>query len=253
MATALVSGGLRAEAMEAREILGFDPEATAAEAFTAATGAATVADMAELADREVLLLCTKPHQAANALAALPDFDGLLISVAAGLTLEWLETNAPAGCRVIRCMPNTPALVGHGAAAYARGSTATSADAGVAHALLAAVGLAFEVPESLLNAVTGLSGSGPAYAFLMIEALADGGVRCGLPRDTALALAAQTLRGAAAMVADTGTHPAVLRDRVASPGGTTIEGLAALEENGVRHALIEAVRAARDRAGELGKA
>ncbi len=155
-------------------------------------------------------------------------------------------------RVIRVMPNTPALVGQGASAYAMGSGASEADAKLAETLLNSVGLARKVDEKLLDAVTGLSGSGPAFVYLMIEALSDGGVRMGLPRDLATTLAAQTLLGAAQMVVTTGDHPGVLKDRVTSPGGTTIAGLQVLEDRGVRGALIGAVEAATRRSMELGK-
>ena len=140
----------------------------------------------------------------------------------------------------------------GAAGYCLGSRATPADAATAQALLGAVGLAIVVPERLMDAVTGLSGSGPAYIYLVIEAMADGGVRAGIPRADALRLAAQTVLGSAAMVLETGEHPAVLKDMVTSPGGTTIAGLAVLESHGLRSALIEAVDAAAERAAELGR-
>jgi pyrroline-5-carboxylate reductase len=143
-------------------------------------------------------------------------------------------------------------VGKGASAFAVGERATADDANAAEKLLSSVGLALQVPEKLLDAVTGLSGSGPAYGFLIIEALADAGVRHGLPRQDAIRLAAQTMLGAATMVLETSLHPAQLKDMVTSPGGTTIEGLAALEKNGVRHALIEAVSAATHRSIELSK-
>jgi pyrroline-5-carboxylate reductase len=159
----------------------------------------------------------------------------------------MEAAGPSGLRVIRVMPNTPALVGASASAYAVGSSATCADAEVVQKFLASVGLALEVKEKLLDAVTGVSGSGPAYAFLMIEALADGGVAAGLPRDIAQRLAAQTLLGAAKMVLETGQHPGALKDAVCSPGGTTIEAIHVLEKGGVRAALIGAVRAAADKA------
>ena len=149
------------------------------------------------------------------------------------------------------MPNTPALVGASASAYTLGTKATRTDAATVQQLLASVGLALEVAEKLIDAVTGVSGSGPAYAFLMIEALADGGVAAGLPRDVAQKLAAQTLLGAAKMVLETGQHPAVLKDAVCSPGGTTIEAMHELEKGGVRAALITAVRAAADKARKLG--
>jgi pyrroline-5-carboxylate reductase len=176
---------------------------------------------------------------------------LVISIAAGITLAALEDAAGVQDRVIRAMPNTPALVGKGAAGFCLGTRATREDAAVAKHLLGSTGLAVEVPERLMNAVTGLSGSGPAYIYLVIEALADGGVRMGIPRADAIQLAAQTVLGAAAMVMETGQHPAVLKDMVTSPGGTTIAGLAELERNGLRSALIEAVTAATRRADELG--
>jgi pyrroline-5-carboxylate reductase len=150
------------------------------------------------------------------------------------------------------MPNTPCLVGETAAAYCLGPGASEEDGELVRRLLGAVGVAIPVEERLLDVVTGLSGSGPAYGYLMIEALADGGVRMGLPRDVALTLAAQTLLGAAKMVLQTHEHPAVLKDRVASPGGTTIAGLQALEDRGLRGALIAAVEAATRRSAELGK-
>ena len=148
------------------------------------------------------------------------------------------------------MPNTPALILQGASAFARGKHATDADAQLAAKVLGAVGTAQEVPEKLLDAVTGLSGSGPAYVYTVIEALADGGVLMGLPRATALQLAAQTVAGAAQMVLSTGKHPAALRDEVTSPGGTTIAGLEQLEKHGLRSALVQAVRKATERSKEL---
>jgi pyrroline-5-carboxylate reductase len=162
----------------------------------------------------------------------------------------MEAAGPAGLRVIRVMPNTPALVGASASAFAVGSSATRADAQTVQQFLGSVGIALEVKEKLLDAVTGVSGSGPAYGFLMIEALADGGVAAGLPRDIAQRLAAQTLLGAAKMVLETGQHPGALKDAVCSPGGTTIEAVHELEKAGLRAALISAVRVAADKARRL---
>jgi len=253
MGTALVTGAIRSGAVEANKVQGFDPFPAAAASFHESTGAATTSDLASLKASDTYLLCTKPQQAASALKSLPsDSPALIISIAAGLSIEWLEAHSPPQSRIIRCMPNTPALVGEGAAAFALGSSATEADAEIARQLLGSVGIALEVPEYQLDAVTGLSGSGPAFVFMMIEGLADGGVRAGLPRDQALQLATQTVRGAAKMVAETGLHPGVLKDQVASPGGTTIAGIAALESAGLRSALIEAVNSAASRSVELGK-
>jgi pyrroline-5-carboxylate reductase len=254
MGTALVRGAIEAGVVAAADVLGTDVIAAACESFSAQTGARTTTNLTELlAESEVLLLCTKPH---DIFAALADFmmgeERLLVSIAAGITLADLEKHAPRSVRVARTMPNTPALVGKGAAAYCMGSRCVSGDEEVVRGLLGAVGLAVSVPERLMDAVTGLSGSGPAYVYLMIEALADGGVRAGLSRADSLRLAAQTVSGAAEMVLRTGEHPAVLKDMVTSPGGTTIAGLAVLEQRNVRSALIDAVTAASARSTELGK-
>ena len=176
---------------------------------------------------------------------------LVISIAAGITLKTLDAALPKS-RLVRVMPNTPCLVGESASGYSLGPRATEADGALVKQLLESVGRAFVVDEKLLDAVTGLSGSGPAFVYVAIEALSDAGVRMGLPRDVALQLAAQTVRGAATMVLETGEHPGVLKDRVTSPGGTTIAGLAALESGGFRGTLIAAVEAATRRSIELGK-
>ncbi len=255
MGTALVAGAIRSGVVAAADVVGVDPVSAARDHFTQATGSPSTDEMSALADCDLILLCTKPNDAAEAVhtaCKLSQQSSLLvISIAAGITVAALEEAAGQRARIIRCMPNTPALVGKGAAAFCRGSRATPDDAESARRLLGAVGLAVEVPERLMNAVTGLSGSGPAYVYLVIEALADGGVRAGLPRAEALRLAAQTVVGAAAMVLETGEHPAVLKDMVTSPGGTTIAGLARLEAGGLRAALIDAVEAATRRAAELG--
>jgi pyrroline-5-carboxylate reductase len=256
MGTALVAGAIRSGAVAAADVIGTDPLASARDAFAQATGAMTETEIAALAGCDVFLLCTKPHDAGNALQAISAVSGekpaLVISIAAGITLSSLETTAAHHLRVIRAMPNTPALIGKGAAGFCLGTRATRDDALLADQLLGAVGISVEVHERLMDAVTGLSGSGPAYVYTVIEAMADGGLRAGLPRADALRLAAQTVFGAAAMVLETSQHPAVLRDMVTSPGGTTIAGLAEIERLGLRSALIEAVAAATQRAVELGK-
>jgi len=216
------------------------------------TFSGTPTEVAEESD--VIILAVKPADMPDLCKSLARVKGsrLYLSIAAGLKVADLEVWLGGKQRVIRSMPNTPALVGAGAAAFARGKKATDADAETARTILGAVGIVDEVPEKLLDAVTGLSGSGPAYGYTIIEALADGGVLMGLPRATAIRLAAQTLIGTAKMVLDTGKHTGTLRDEVTSPGGTTIAGLEALESNGLRNALIQAVRKATERSKELGQ-
>jgi len=176
---------------------------------------------------------------------------LVVSIAAGMTIAKLEQGLGARRRIVRVMPNTPCLVGAAASGIAAGPGATNDDLATVVRLFESVGVARVVAEPLLDAVTGLSGSGPAFVFTVIEALSDGGVKAGLPRETATALAAQTVLGAAKMVLETGTHPGTLKDAVASPAGTTIEGLGVLERSAVRGAFIDAVCAAAQRSKELG--
>ena len=257
MATALAKGFLNAKLVKANQLCAADPSVAARGHFAAETGANMFAANLEAAQNAaVLILATKPDQVAAALAEIAGAFGshhLLISIAAGVTLAKLEAALPAGARVIRVMPNTPALVGAGASGYALGNNATSADGELAQKLLSAVGVALPVKESLLDAVTGLSGSGPAYVYQFIEALSDGGVAAGLPRDVATRLAAQTVLGGAKMVLETGQHPGVLKDQVTSPGGTTIEGVHELEKGRLRATVMSAVRVAADKSRKLGQA
>jgi pyrroline-5-carboxylate reductase len=256
MATALAQGFVNAKLVTAKQLIAADPFDAARKHFAAATGAKTVAanlDAAKTAT--VLMLATKPDQVAAALAEISGAftkKHLLISIAAGVTISKLENNLLAGARVIRVMPNTPALVGAGAAGFALGKNATAADGELAKKLLSAVGIAMQVKESLLDAVTGLSGSGPAYVYQFIEALSDGGVAAGLPRDIATKLAAQTVLGGAKMVLETDVHPGALKDQVTSPGGTTIEGLHELEKGKLRATVMSAVRAATEKSKKLGQ-
>lgn len=221
------------------------------ESLPVEVSAGTPAQVATEAD--LILLAVKPQDMRALCEGLAALRGsrLYLSIAAGIGIADLERWLGGAQRVVRAMPNTPALVGAGAAAYARGTLATEADADLAKQILGGVGTVDEVSEKLLDAVTGLSGSSPAYVYTVIEALADGGVLMGLPRATALRLAAQTVLGAAKMVLETGKHPAVLRDEVTSPGGTTIAGLEQLELHGLRSALQQAVRASTERSQELG--
>ena len=261
MATALAAGFVR-ELLLSEQISGYDPLEESRVAFAAKVGEGVrLSDSATEAvnGANVVILAVKPqvmHDAIKPLAESIMVRGestpLVVSIAAGISLARLEQSLPHGTRVIRVMPNTPCLIGRGASGLATGSAATSEDAGLICELLATVGLVEVVPEPLLDAVTGLSGSGPAYVFQIIEALSDGGVKMGLPRATATRLAAQTLAGAAEMLLSTGQHPGVLKDSVTSPGGTTIAGLHAMEQGGVRAALIDAVEAATLRSRELGQ-
>jgi pyrroline-5-carboxylate reductase len=219
------------------------------------TGVETTRDGLSVVRRsQILILAVKPTIIPSVLQEIRDeitADHLVISIAAGIRLSRLEEGLPTTARVVRVMPNTPCLVGETAAGFALGRNATDADRKMVEHILAAVGKSVCLDEKLLDAVTGLSGSGPAYVYMMIEALADGGVRVGLPRDVSLKLAAQTVLGAAKMVLETGAHPGELKDRVASPGGTTIAGIHELERAGFRGAVINAVKAGTERAKELG--
>ena len=257
MATALARGFLQARLVKPHHIIASDVFEKARNSFAQETGAKVASSNLEVLRRAgVLFLCVKPDQVADVLREIKsDFTEkhLLISIAAGVPLARLEAGLPDDARLIRVMPNTPALVGASASAFAVGKNATPGDGQLAQKLFSSVGVAFLVKESLLDAVTGLSGSGPAYVCLILEALSDGGVAAGLPRDIATRLAAQTLLGTARMVLETGLHPGVLKDMVTSPGGTTIEGLHELEKGKVRGALMNAVRAASEKSKKLGQA
>lgn len=255
MATALAKGWIGAGLLDAAKCLASDPFPNAREAFTAATGIRCLESNAEVAKAcSVVVLAVKPQTMPALLKEIRSAlrpDTLIVSIAAGITLGQLAEILKPSARIVRVMPNTPALVGLSATAFSANAAATPADADLVSTLFSSIGVAFPVAEKLLDAVTGLSGSGPAYVYVMIEALADGGVRAGLPRDVALKLAAQTVLGSAKMVLETGLHPGALKDAVASPGGTTIAGLHALEQAGFRGAIMDAVLAAAERAEELG--
>jgi pyrroline-5-carboxylate reductase len=202
--------------------------------------------------KDVIVIAVKPNVVAHVCNEIREIknNALIISIAAGVPIKILETDLP-GRRVVRVMPNTGCLVGESATGYAMGELCTSRDKVIVETIFGAVGTVLEIKEALLNAVTGLSGSGPAFVFQFIEALADGGVRSGLPRDVAIQLAAQTVKGAAEMVLQTGEHPGSLKDQVCSPGGTTISGVQALESGRFRATVISAVTAATRRSMQLG--
>jgi len=206
-------------------------------------------------DANIVILAVKPQSMSEVLKELSpaiDKDKLVISIAAGITIGFIQGHLKKGTRIVRVMPNTPALIREGAAALAPGEHATEEDMQTARSIFDAVGVTVMVKEDLMDAVTGLSGSGPAYVFIIIDALSDAGVLMGLPRDIATKLAAQTLVGAAKLYLVTGKHPGELRDMVTSPGGTTIAGIKEMEQKGLRGALIAAVEAATLRSKELGK-
>jgi pyrroline-5-carboxylate reductase len=257
MATALGSGFVKANLLAAKSIVASDPSADARAAFgRAVPGAVVVEDNKQVVSRaEVVLLAVKPQKMSEALASIRESvrpEALVLSIAAGVTLAKLAAGLQGGQRIIRIMPNTPCLIGKGASAYSLGPTATEADGRLVARLMSAVSATFEVPEPQLDIVTGLSGSGPAFVYTMIEALTAGGVAEGMPATLAAELAARTVGGAAEMVLATGQSPDALRNQVTSPGGTTLAGLAVLKERGFSEAVTAAVAAATKRSIELGQ-
>jgi len=256
MAEALMKGIISAGLATKEEVTAGEVLKERREYIARALNVKVTSDNVEVArSAHVLLLAIKPQQMAMVLEELKPYlspEHLIISIAAGIKISFIESRLNAGVRVVRVMPNQPCLVGASASAFALGKHAKPEDRDFVLRVLQSVGIALPVDEKLLDAVTGLSGSGPAFVYVVIEALADGGVLSGLPRDVALKLAAQTVLGAAKTVLETGIHPAAGKDMVASPAGTTIEGLRVLEEAGVRGAFIDAVEAAAKRSTELGE-
>ncbi|QDT75055.1 pyrroline-5-carboxylate reductase [Lacipirellula limnantheis] len=257
MATALARGCVTANLVGAEGVLASDPHQPSREKFAEELPGARVTgeNAAVLSECDTVVLAVKPQMMDGVLAEIrPHVEGrhLLVSIAAGVTLERLARQLPASTRLIRVMPNTPCLIGQGASAFALDAAATAEDAAMVERLLASVGKSYEVEEPLLDAVTGLSGSGPAFVYTVIEAMAAGGVAGGLSPELALELATQTAAGAAAMVAQTGLSPAELRSHVTSPNGTTLAGLNALAERNGSAAIQAAVEAATNRSIELGK-
>jgi len=255
MAAALLEGLLRAKIVSSAQIQVNDIDRRKAQTCAEQHGVGVASDTRELARwSTVLILAVKPQSMAAALADCAlgmSPETLVISVAAGVRCATIAAALPPGTRIVRAMPNTPALVGAGATALSGSSTSTVGDHELALRLFDAVGRTVLVDESQMDAVTGLSGSGPAYVMVVIEALADGGVRAGLSRETALLLATQTVLGSAALLVASGDHPAQWKDRVMSPGGTTSAGIEAIEAGRLRHTLIRAVQEATQRSRELG--
>lgn len=255
MGEALVGGILQAGLVDKRDVFVADADESRRHRVAEAYGVVAASNRDAAAQAKTVIVAVKP---AIVPAILKEIGGVLrpdacvVSIAAGVPLSTVESRLPSGAAAIRAMPNTPCLVRAGAIALAAGAHATDAHVRRAKALFEAVGTVVTVAEELMDAVTGLSGSGPAYAYMFIEALADGGVHAGLPRDVAMQLAAQTVLGAARMVLETGRHPGELKDMVTSPAGTTIAGVKVLEEHGLRAAGIRAVDAASRRSRELGR-
>lgn len=245
----LLAGGMAADALEVS-----DPSPERRALIASTYGVKTNTDNVSLMDTcDVVVLAVKPQVCKPVLEELtrsPLGGKTFISIMAGIRTDAMETSLGGNAAVIRVMPNTPALVLEGASALCSGKNATTEDLALAVEMFGMVGKTATVTEGLMDAVTGLSGSGPAYVFSFIESLADAGVKNGLPRDTALKLASQTVFGAAKLLLETGEHPAVLRDKVTSPGGTTIAGLHAMEERGFRSAVMAAVDKATARSKEL---
>jgi pyrroline-5-carboxylate reductase len=255
MAGALIQGLVRAGTPAQKIWATVRREERAKELTTAHPGLHIGQDnLAAAKEAEVIVLSVKPQgmdKLVKQIAPAIDSGKLVISIAAGVPIAAMQKGLGNGTRVIRAMPNTPALVGLGATALSAGEHATENDLQLASKIFQAVGIATVLDENLLDAVTGLSGSGPAYVFLVIEALSDAGVKVGLSRHVALKLAAQTVLGSAKMLLETGAHPGTLKDQVTSPGGTAIAGLHTLEAGGLRTTLIDAVEAATRRSKELG--
>lgn len=255
MGEALISGLLRSKLVEDNDVIASDVSEERRSYIENNIGVKTTVNNVEaIAEARVIILAVKPQNIFEVLDEISwtvTSSQLVISIAPGITTAAIEERLNEDVAVVRVMPNTPALISDGISAICFGRYVSGEDERIAEAIIASVGKVVKVPEKLMNAVTGLSGSGPAYAYLIIEALSDAGVKMGLPRATSTLLAAQTLTGAARMVLETQRHPGELKDMVTSPGGTTICGLYELEKGGLRGILMNAVEAATNRSKELG--
>ena len=256
MAGALIGGMVRGKLVPAKSIIATRRSADSLAELQKKWGVRTSVDNRKaVADADVVMLAVKPQMARKVmdeLAGAVRKDQLVISVMAGVTTAAISRALRCEAPVVRAMPNTPCLVDAGATAIAAGAHAGERDLALAESIFAAVGLVVTLPESALDAVTGLSGSGPVYIYMAIEAMIDGGVKMGIPRAVAAKLAAQTVFGAAKLVLETGRHPAVLKDEVTTPGGTAINAIHVLESRGLRSLLIDGIEAATKRSAELSK-
>ncbi|HUL31554.1 MAG TPA: pyrroline-5-carboxylate reductase, partial [Thermodesulfobacteriota bacterium] len=255
MSEALIAGLLKAKFAPPGWIMAFDTDGERLQFVCKKHGIKRASDNDHLASNcDPLLLCVKPQSMREVIEGIADSldaSKLLISIAAGVSLQVIETYARKQLRSIRVMPNINVLVQEGASAIAPGELATEEDLKLTKTIFDCVGRSIIVQEPLMDAVTGLSGSGPAYTFLIVEALTDAGVHLGMTRSQAFTLVTQTMMGSVKLLLDTGEHPALLREKVTSPGGTTAAGLYKLEEGGLRKTLIDAVIAATRRSKDLG--
>jgi pyrroline-5-carboxylate reductase len=256
MAEALAKGIINASLSSVDKIIVSDVDSKRCQILEKDTGIKTTQENKKITSKsDIIILAVKPNIIGSILKELKNDitpKHLVVSIAAGIPLDFIESALNKGCRVVRVMPNTPCLVGETAAGYALGKNATRDDGELVGEILNAVGKSYLLEEKHLDAVTGLSGSGPAFIYTVIEALSDGGVKMGLPRDISTKLAAQTVLGSAKMVLESGMHTGELRDFVTSPGGTTIAGLHALEKGSIRNALIDAVETATKKSKRLGR-
>lgn len=256
MAEALMKGIISSGLARAEDIIASDVVPERRDFIAKTIGIQMTGDNIEVVrSSDAVILAVKPNHVGQVLYELKPYltsEHLIISIAAGVKISMMEEHLNSGVRVVRVMPNQPCLVSASASAFAMGKSARKEDKETVQKILESVGVASCLDEKLLDAVTGLSGSGPAYVYMFIEALADGGVLAGLPRDVAVMLAAQTVLGSAKTILETRKHPGELKDMVASPAGTTIQGIKTLEEAGFRGAVIRAVEAGAKRSADLGK-
>lgn len=254
MACAMIGGMLQKEIVTPQEIIGSCKTADTAQKVAQRFGIETTTDNTEVAQAaDILVLAVKPQFFPEIIAQIKDevnADALIISIAAGKTMEYIETQFCRPLKLVRCMPNVPALVGEGITSVSRNERVTDEEMKQAMDLMTSMGKASEIPERLIDAVVGVSGSSPAYVFLFIEAMADGAVAAGMPRSQAYEFAAQSVLGSAKMVLETGRHPGELKDMVCSPGGTTIQAVKVLEEKGLRAAVMDAMEACIEKSKSL---
>lgn len=264
MSTAIIGAGVMGETLlsglvragrRVDQLLVGEKRAERARELEERYGVAVVSNREAAAQADTVALVVKPQDMADVLAEIaPDLRAgqLVVSLAAGITTAFIEARVPDGVAVVRVMPNTPALVDEGMAAIAPGSHCAEEHLAEAESLMASTGRVLRIPEKQMDAVTAISGSGPAYIFFVVESMIEAGVHLGLPRTTSTDLVVQTLVGSAAMLRETGTHPVVLREQVTSPSGTTASALRELEVHGVRAAFLAAMEAARNRSRELAE-